>query len=206
VATGSSRYQQLNNAVVQLICQLYADQEFEQLTKIGISFDAAEKLIDQDQLVIHQLANYKAPLTLLQINQEVISNLLDHFKRESNMDHLINNLIIHGAPSEMIVSNWNVDSREYFRRKKSLELQHDFGPGRLPKHLKEKDVIIVNRYMSIYRKSALKDAGERLLNSSIQTSTPLYLVWVYMKEYLGNTNIGEDAWKRLMAKQVLICP
>ena len=204
MGTRSSKYQQLNNAVVQLICQLYSDQEFDLLDEIGMSFETTKKLIDKDQLVVHQLANYKAPLTPLHVDQKVISNLLDHFERESTLDVLINNLIIYGAPSEMIVSNWNIESGEYFKRKKRLKLRHDFGPGRLPKHLKEKDVIIVNHYMNIFQESALDDAGERILEASTQASTPLYLIWVYMKEYLGNTTIGEDAWEKLMAKPVLI--
>jgi len=207
MASGLSTYQQINDAVVQLVCQLFTNRSYDQLTEIGIPYEIAEKLVRQNQLVMNRLTNYKSPLMQLHVDSETISNLVDHLEQESEKDHLINNMIINGAPSEMVTSTWGIDEPEYFRRKKSLDLRFDTGPGRLPKSLRKKeDEKRITRFMNVFQTSTLTDPGWRLIEASTQTNVPLHLVWVYMREHLGNTDIGNDTWNDLMHRPVMLWP
>ncbi|HID51174.1 MAG TPA: DUF2857 family protein [Anaerolineae bacterium] len=209
MATGlNSKFEEINNAVLNLVCRLYADHDFEKLESIGIPFDLAQRLVEQDRLVINRLTNYKSSLIRLEVDQNALGNLVAHLERETDKDYLINNMIINGAPSEMIVGNWGIDKADYFSRKKHLAVKYVTGPGRLPKRLRKKDRARISRYMAAYQRSARKhpdkEPGWRLLEASIETHVPLHLAWVYMKENLGNTNIGDDTWTDLMLRPVLV--
>ncbi|HIP72405.1 MAG TPA: hypothetical protein EYH05_13545, partial [Anaerolineae bacterium] len=68
MATGlNSKFEEINNAVLNLVCRLYADHDFEKLESIGIPFDLAQRLVEQDRLVINRLTNYKSSLIRLEV-------------------------------------------------------------------------------------------------------------------------------------------
>lgn len=193
-----NRYKGINDGLIHTICDLFALGDIEGLDAMGVPYKTAEQIASQNYQVLARLANSKKPLLNLKVDVKAMENLLNYINKETEQDRLINGLIIHGAPLEMIEANWPIARDVYYRRKKSLDLVHNTGRGRLPKRLKKKEKRKLKTYMDAFRaRPRDEDGAWKLLHASMETNISVTIPWIHMKEF-GNTSIGSEEWEKIM--------
>ena len=166
---------ELNNAILLYICECQVNGDFMALSALGIESDILAKLKSMTVTeILHTSKIQSSFIKKIQIDSAILGHLLKRASDEKKSQHLLNQLIAHGAPLQLVKDLNGINALEFstLRRMQNIEYR---GRTNLPTF--EQEEIIFNACRDIDISNSEKLTGEQWIDLSEKTGLPVRLIY-----------------------------
>jgi len=111
---GHSKESELNNAILLYICECQVNGDFMALSALGIESEILLQLKGMTVTEILHTSNIRSSfIKNIQIDSAILGHLLNRASDEKKSQHLLNQLVSHGAPLQLVKDLNGINAVEF---------------------------------------------------------------------------------------------
>jgi hypothetical protein len=173
----SNKEAELNNAILLYICECQVSGDFMALKALGIPNDIQEKLRTMTiQEVLHTSQMRSSFIKHIKIDSIILKNLLNRASEEKQTQFIVDKLIAHGAPLQLVKDLGGVTSLEFANIRKTQNIEFR-GRTNQPTLEEEASIYDACKVLDIDILSPHSLTGEQWVSLSIKTNLPIRLIY-----------------------------
>lgn len=155
------------------------------IKNLDLTAEEIEQISHLNVKSLHYFASLSEHFLSIQTDHDTFQRMLDHVSREMEQDKLIDTLIQHEAPINMMIDLFGLSSSEYVKRQTLLGITSP-GAGR-PPALSEKTQL---RVWDEWKKHDALAEPERFLTIAQTLNLPIRSIWSQIHAWEKSVNEG----------------